>query len=223
MKKTETGPLIIDYYSDVLCVWAWIAQRRVDELNAHWGEQIQFQYYYVDIFGDVAGKMARQWSERNSYAGFAQHVLDSASAFEDAPVSPALWDQVRPSTSANAHLVLKAVELLHGREASIDLALRTRRAVFVDARDISRLDVLQQLCDEADLDGPGVQSALLEGSAMAALMSDYQRSQQQGIKGSPSYVIDGGRQILYGNVGYRVLHANIEEVLKNPSDEASWC
>ncbi|MEZ5483114.1 MAG: hypothetical protein R3E73_13460 [Porticoccaceae bacterium] len=32
--------------------------------------------------------------------------------------------------------------------------------------------------------------------------------------GSPSYVINGGRQTLYGNVGYRVLRANIDELLK---------
>jgi hypothetical protein len=35
--------------------------------------------------------------------------------------------------------------------------------------------------------------------------------------------MDGGRQILYGNVGYRVLHSNIEQLLKHPQDEASWC
>jgi hypothetical protein len=28
---------------------------------------------------------------------------------------------------------------------------------------------------------------------------------------------------LLGNVGYRVLLANIEELLKNPTNEASWC
>jgi predicted DsbA family dithiol-disulfide isomerase len=63
----------------------------------------------------------------------------------------------------------------------------------------------------------------MDGSAMSALMNDYQKSNQQGIKGSPSYVINGGRQTLYGNVGYRVLLANLEELLNNPEDEASWC
>ncbi len=62
-----------------------------------------------------------------------------------------------------------------------------------------------------------------DGSAMAALMHDYQKSKQYSIKGSPSYVMDGGRQTLYGNVGYRVLLANTEELLKNPVDVASWC
>jgi hypothetical protein len=32
-----------------------------------------------------------------------------------------------------------------------------------------------------------------------------------------------GRQILYGHVGYRVLNANIEELLSHPENKASWC
>jgi hypothetical protein len=32
-----------------------------------------------------------------------------------------------------------------------------------------------------------------------------------------------GRQKLYGNVGYRILEANIQEVLADPSERASWC
>ena len=31
------SPLSIDYYTDILCVWAWIAQRRIDQLNAQLG------------------------------------------------------------------------------------------------------------------------------------------------------------------------------------------
>ena len=44
------------------------------------------------------------------------------------------------------------------------------------------------------------------------------------IHGSPSFVLNDGRQTLYGNVGYRVLEANIQELLRAPSaDQASWC
>ncbi len=56
-------------------------------------------------------------------------------------------------------------------------------------------------------------SSVHDGSAIAALMSNYQKSAQQNLQGSPSYIIDEGRQIFYGNVGYRVLLANIEALL----------
>ncbi|MEZ0149255.1 MAG: DsbA family protein [Candidatus Reddybacter sp.] len=49
-------PLVIDYYSDILCVWAWIAQRRIDELKQTFGAALEFRYRYVDIFGDTQTK-----------------------------------------------------------------------------------------------------------------------------------------------------------------------
>ena len=39
---------------------------------------------------------------------------------------------------------------------------------------------------------------------------------------SPALVLNEGRQLLNGNVGYRVIEANIRELLANSSVEASW-
>ena len=44
------------------------------------------------------------------------------------------------------------------------------------------------------------------------------------IEGSPSLVLNQGRQKLYGNVGFRIIEANILELLRQPrADDASWC
>lgn len=216
-------PLTIEYYTDILCVWAWIAQRRLDELENNLSGEIDIHYVYTDIFGDVPTKMNTQWQSKGGYEGFALHVQESASTFDHAPVNPQLWINVKPITSANAHLVLKAIEIAYGKETGIAMALIFREAFFKEALDIGNLEILNKLMEESNLDVLIVQARMNDGSAMAALMKDYQKSKQQNIKGSPSYVIDGGRQTLYGNVGYRVLHANVEELLKKPSDEASWC
>ncbi len=216
-------PLSIDYYTDILCVWAWIAQRRIDELNSQLGDKIELRYHYIDVFGDVASKMDAQWKQQGGYPGFAKHVQESAAKFEDAPVNSKVWSAVRPATSANAHLVLKAVELSYDQHKSADTTLMLRNSFFNDAQDISDLEVLYQLVEEHGLDGELINKGLRDGTAMAALMGDYQKAKQQRIEGSPSYVMDGGRQILYGNVGYRVILTNITELLAHPEHEASWC
>lgn len=74
--------LIIDYHTDILYVWAWIAQRRIDELNKKLGNRIELQCYYVDIFGDVPTKINTQWKSKDGYVGFAEHIQKSASVFE---------------------------------------------------------------------------------------------------------------------------------------------
>lgn len=220
MNKT----LIIDYYTDILCVWAWIAQRRIDELNTQLGNKIEFSYHYMDIFGDVPKKIAIQWEHRGGYTGFSEHVQSSAATFEDAHINSKIWTEVRPNTSANAHLILKAIELTYDEKKSADVALMLRSKFFIDAQNIGNLDVLFELVTAHGLDRDIIDSTIRDGSAIAALMGDYQKAKQQNIKGSPSYVMDGGRQVLYGNVGYRVILTNIQELLKHPDeDEASWC
>lgn len=218
-----TKPLIVDYYTDILCVWAWIAQRRIDELNAQLGGKIEVRRYYIDVFGNVAKNIDTGWQQRGGYEGFAKHVEQAASSFDDAPVNSRIWSEIRPATSANAHLTLKAVELAYDQQRSADAALMLRNGFFNQARDIGNMDVILSLVGDLGLNLDLINKSIGDGSAMAALMRDYQAARENNIKGSPSYVLDGGRQILYGNVGYRVIHTNIEELLKHPGDEASWC
>lgn len=216
-------PIVIDYYTDMLCVWAWIAQRKIDELEAQWGDEIRLEHHCVNVFGDTQGKMARQWADRGGYEGFAQHVQDATAVHEEAPVHPELWRKVRPTTSATAHLLLKAAQITASHDAMVGLAVALRQAFFVDAVDISRLEALLPIAEACALDTDRLNDVLVSGEAMAALLSDYSTAEQRGIKGSPSWVMNDGRQILYGNVGYRILHANVEQLLHHPEQEASWC
>ncbi len=217
------SPLHIDYYSDILCVWAWIAQRRVDELQAQWGQRVAIRHRFVDVFGDSHGRIERQWSDRGGMDGFAAHVGHAVEPYETAPVHADLWRKVRPVSSAPAHLVLKAVTLLSGDKSAERLGVAMREALFRDGRDISQHQELMAIVSEQGGEPENIQLLLDDGRAMAALMDDYQTSKQLNLQGSPSWIMNDGRQILYGNVGYRVLSANVEELLRHAQDEASWC
>jgi len=223
MSSQQPKPLVIDYYSDVLCVWSWVAQRRNDELHSQWGEQIQLRSHYLNLFGSYERRMSQQWATRGGAEGFADYVHASVKPFDNAPIHPALWRSTKPQSSLNAHLFIKACELHHGREASERFTLAIREAFYTQAQDIGQQSIILDIAKRQSLESALLLDALECGTAAAALMVDYQKAQENNIKGSPSWVLDGGRQVLYGNVGYRVLHANIEELLRKPSGEASWC
>ena len=140
-----SAPLIINYYTDILCVWAWVAQRRIEELEDQWHEKIELRPHYIDLFGDTTTRIGEQWKDRGGYGAFGAHVLKSASSYENAPVSQAVWKDVRPATSANAHLLLKAVELAYSAPASFGFATTIRKSFFVDTLDIGQLG-LQEIC-----------------------------------------------------------------------------
>ena len=113
----------------------------------------------------------------------------------------------------------------HGATVFVELRLvQQPGVVFKAAQGVGTVTKTGLLLDVGEpAINPVPRKMIQEHLQRYALMHDYQKSKQQNIKGSPTYVIDGGRQVLYGNVGYRVLHANIEELLKNPRDEKSWC
>jgi predicted DsbA family dithiol-disulfide isomerase len=213
----------VDYYSDILCVWAWIAQRRQEELTQHFGNEINVNYHFINVFGDTRSHIGEKWASRGGFEGFGKHVIEAASPYSDAPVAADIWQTVRPLSSTPAHTVVKAVELSCSTEEADKFTGLVRERFFTGPIDIGRLDILLDLANKSGLDTKRINSSLNSGAATAEVMKDYQLAQIQGIKGSPSWVLDGGRQILYGNVGYRILRANAAELLSQPQEEASWC
>lgn len=213
----------VEYFSDVLCIWAWIAQRRHEELVQQFGDKISVEFHYVNVFGDTTAQIGEKWASRGGFDGFGQHVIGAAAPFPNAPVVADIWQKVRPRSSVPAHAILKATEISHSAAAAEKFARSVRNAFFTGPVDIGRTDVLLHLAAETGLDTVQIKDTLESGAAHAAVMRDYQMAQSWGIKGSPSWVLDGGRQILYGNVGYRVLRANAVELLNQPQEEASWC
>lgn len=218
-----SAPIVIDYYTDVLCVWAWIAQPRLEELHSQWGDRVSIRHRYVDIFGDSHGKISRLWGESNGFAKFANHVKQSVASFEQLSVHPDIWISTRPRSSLAAHMVLRAVGVVAGEAMVEPVAGQIRHAFFSEARDISELPLLLELVGAAGIDTQQLQVALGNGKALAALSEDQRSANTLAVRGSPTWVLNEGRQVLYGNVGYRILHANIEELARHPGAGASWC
>jgi len=221
---THRSPaILIDYYTDVLCVWAWIAQPRLEELNRQWGERVTIRHRYLDIFGDSHRKITKQWGEKDGFEKFGAHVVKSAAAFENLTVNPDIWTKVRPRSSLQAHLFLKAVALVTDEALVEPVAIRIREAFFSEARNINDYSTLIECAEAENIDEPLLKTALRDGSAIADLSDDQRNANALGMRGSPTWVLNEGRQLLYGNVGYRILHANIEELARHPTLEASWC
>lgn len=219
----NAAPILIDYYTDVLCVWAWIAQPRLEELSYQWAERVAIRHRYIDVFGDSHRKIANQWGEADGFEKFGAHVVKSAASFEDLKVNPDIWTKVRPRSSLQAHLFLKAVALVTDEALVEPVALRIRRAFFSEARDINDYSTLIECADAENIDEQTLQTALRDGSAIAALSDDQRSANALKVRGSPTWVLNEGRQLLYGNVGYRILDANIKELVRHPTQEASWC
>ena len=102
----------------------------------------------------------------------------------------------------------RAAETIHGHRRRLDRqpGLQT---------DVAR---------ELGLPVDAIQQSIDSGAAHAALCGDGALERTLSIEGSPTFLLNEGRQKLYGNVGYRVIEANLQELLRAPDlSEASWC
>jgi predicted DsbA family dithiol-disulfide isomerase len=223
----KTVPII--YFSDMLCIWAYIAQLRVNAVKAAFGDQIRFEPKFCSVFGASARKISTTWRDKGGYEGFNAHLRHVAEQFPEIRLSPDLWLTVRPASSTSPHLFLKALHLLEGagecaEGVAEEATWAMRRAFFESARDIGRWEVQCAIGEEAGVNLAAVSALVRDGSAHAALATDLQDADAMHVHGSPSFVLNEGRQKLYGNVGFRVLEANIQELLRAPTeDQASWC
>lgn len=218
----------IDYFSDLLCVWAYIAQARVDELRAAFDAQVRIHYRHFNLFGDTGHKIGQGWANQGSYAGFGQHLQEVGARFEHIELHADLWTTVRPVSSAGPHLAVKAAQLLGGPHGDGVLADRyawaLRLAFFRDGRDIADWATQADLARQLGLDPGALEAEIRNGRAHAALAADERDRQNHRVQGSPTFVLNEGRQVLFGNVGYRVLEANIRELMQEPAaGAASWC
>jgi predicted DsbA family dithiol-disulfide isomerase len=220
-----------------LCIWAYVAEARLDELRKEFGSSIELEYRFIPIFGATRYRIGEGWEKRGGYAGFGQHVREVANDFPHVTVNERVWSEVAPTTSAAAHEVLCAARLLtvegeldparrdecHGRTLVEEAAWQVRRAFFEGARDISDRGVLLDVLEQIGIPRAAIEAKLHSGEAMAEVCRDIELRDRRKIEGSPTYYLNNGRQKLYGNVGYRVVSANLRELLERPEHQASWC
>lgn len=218
----------IDHYADVLCVWAYIAQVRTEELQTQFPEQLDWTWHYLPVFGDTPNKFASQWADKGGVAGYAQHMHEVAAGFDHITIHADCWVKVQPASSAPAHLWLAAARLAaQAGELSANvepkLAWALRLAFFQHAANIARQKVLLETTESLGIATQPIVAKLEDGSAYAALCHDMLKARDANIRVSPTYVFNDDRQRLTGNVGYRIIEANVRELLEQPQQQQSWC
>ena len=235
MNKTEK--VRIHYFTDILCVWAYLAQIRLDKVIENHVDDIDIIYTFMPTFGNTAHRIGQGWKDKGGFSGFSKHTHEVCNAYPHIELHDDIWKFNTPKTSSTSHLFIKAVQTLIDTgeikneshedftQPSIleELIWNIRLAFFRDLKDVSQMDVLMDIATKLGLPTDKIEIAINDGSALAAFSRDIELKDEFGIEGSPTYVLNEGRQKLYGNVGYRIIEANIHEILNKPQAEASWC
>lgn len=220
------------HFSDVLCIWAYVSQARIDELQAKLGDKVVVEARFCSVFGDTHTKLAKRWADRGGFSGYGAHVRDVADGFPHVAVHTDVWRKLQPASSLSCHLFLCAVRRLVGEgklgEDGVTRYHRAcwalREAYFRDLRDVSSRAVQLAIAGELGLPMDELTSHLDDGVAHAELSADYDLAREHTVTVSPTLILNEGRQRLNGNVGFGVIEANVRELmLQKAAEQASTC
>lgn len=216
------------YWSDPMCIWAFVAQRKLDALLERHGAVLAVDYRVVPVFGSVPERFARGVWAKGGVEGRVEATARIAAEHGHPEVTGEVWRTDAPASSwaASAPIVaaLRAeAEGVLAPGAGAAFLRRSRAAMFVENRNVARRAVQLELAEELGLPRPPIEQRLDDGSALAALWEDHQERERLKIQGSPTYVFDGGRAMLYGNFDEAVLTATVETLVAGLRVGGSAC
>ena len=222
------GRVKISYFTDALCVWAYVSQVRMNELKANFKDAVELDCRYFHVFGNVSNKMDSAWKARGGLPAYRKHVRDIVEKFGHVQLHERTWETDVPKSSMPAHLFLCATRHVESSCDSVPgsgdrVAWAVREAFFCEGRDISQEKVLLEIAESIGLAVGEIEDVIATGAAHAALAEDLELARAQSIAASPTLLFNEGRQRLTGNVGYRIIEANIRELLEAAPGQLSWC
>ncbi len=220
--------LTVEYWSDPLCIWAYVAQPKLDRVLERWGDRLDVHYHIVPVFGSLPWRFREGSWKESGVEGRVASTARVAKQFGFDNISGEVWRDECPASSWAPGIAIKSVFALEergdfapGSGAAYQWALR--RAFFEDNRNVARRSVQFEVAEAMGIDRAPIERFRDDGTGIALLWEDDQKRNESRIQGSPTYVFDGGLAQLFGNFKERVLQSTIGELLDDLEQGASSC
>lgn len=218
--------LKFSYWSDPLCIWALVAQEKLERVLGELGEHVRVDYRIVPVFGSVPWRFAHGPWAKDGVDGRVAATRRIAEQGGRRDVSGECWRRASPSSSWAPAAAIKAVFALEdglGEDVGPRYQRVLRERFFVDESNIAHRSVQLEVAEELGLPREALERRLDDGSALAAVCEDHAEKERLRLQGSPTYVFDGGRAMLYGNFDYGILRSTVEELVRGAGPGGSAC
>ena len=207
-------PVRLVVYSDYLCPWCYLAEHRLERLKGELGELVELEWRSF-----LLRPRPEPGRDLERFMRYTQSWLRPA-AEPDAPVFR-VWESTEgpPTHSVPAHLAAKAAAAL-GPEAFAALHRRLLRAYFEQSRDISRVDTLRALWNEAELPEAGF-AACFAPELLEQTLAEHNEAVSLGITGVPALRVAGTDAFVTGAQPLATVRRWIDRLRAGVLDEAS--
>lgn len=184
----------VEIYSDVVCPWCYIGERRLTRALAALpaGAQVEvvFRPYQLDPQASedavpLPEHLARRFGSR--VGGMLERVSAAASG-EGLSLA---WDKALSVNTRTAHRLLMWAEHAYGPGLQRALAERLFAMYFTHGGNITDVEQLAGAAAEAGMDADRARAHLLSDEGMQALEAELAKARGLGISAVPTFIIDG--------------------------------
>lgn len=184
----------IEIYSDVMCPWCYIGERRLARALAAFpgGDAVEVAYrpYQLDPDAPATAVPMRTYLERR----FGARGDDMQRHVADAALGEGIRMDFEKGLAVNtlaAHRLLRLAGQEYGGGVQRALAERLFAAHFEHGADVSDAGVLAGLAAEAGMDAGRAREYLAAGEGLEETRADLAAAAGLGIRAVPTFVIDG--------------------------------
>lgn len=215
--SSPTKPIKIVYFTDPICSSCWGIEPQLRKLKLEYGDYFEIDYHM--------GGLLPSWDVYSS--GGINGPSDVASHWEEAgdyyemPIDGDVWFEDPFDSSYPPSIAVKAAEL-QGKEKGITFMRRLREMLFLEKKNITKWEYMQQAAREVGLDTFQFK-ADYEGKANGLFQEDLNLGKQLGVRGFPTLFFtdaDNNQALVYGFRPYEAYEETINKFVPDAHKKA---
>lgn len=184
----------VEIYSDVVCPWCYVGERRFERALADFAGasdvEVVFRPFQLDPEAPTEAVPLAEYMERRygPRAAGMHGPVDAAAEGEGIRMN---WDGALLANTRTAHRLLRLAELEYGAEMQKALMARLFDLHFTRRGDIASAEQLTAEATAVGMDRERVQDYLASGEGAAELEADFADARALGVRAVPTFVFEG--------------------------------
>jgi len=185
--EVETATVHILFATDPICSHCWAMEPAWRRFLYHYGEHVQVTHLY--------GGLLPRWEGFMDSGGIRQpsdippHWEEVVARYGQ-PIDPSVWLTDPLASSYPPSVAVHAVRAI-APEREEDYLRRIRQALFLEARNIARPEVLADCAADIGLDRDLFEATFNDPASQDAFAADLERKAMTGIRGFPTLIVQG--------------------------------
>jgi predicted DsbA family dithiol-disulfide isomerase len=182
----------IEIYSDVVCPWCWIGERRLLSATGATGADVTVRWraFQLDPSAESSGAPLVQWlGKRYGGEDNARRMFTNVTSVASEVGLTMNFDRAVTANTFDAHRLIWWA----GRDGAsqLDMVEALHKAHFTDGLDLGSRSALASIAATIGHDHSGVLSVLNSDTGVAEVRAELAEARSLGVNSVPTFIFDG--------------------------------